>query len=204
MDEQSERTALLTALTTEHFVLQSARSAAVGEMVGRATIYMGAVSSALIALRFLAQAVGRLAPFVAAVLPALFVLGELTFAALLRNSIENLVLLGQMQRIRRYYRGLVPEAEEFFEISGANAPLAAAMGTIGLSAGPLRMLFTGASMVAAINSILGGAGLALLAVRLGHLGDAAALAIGVAVAVIWFGLHLVYQQQRSIQVRPTD
>jgi len=96
MDQQAREQAFITALTTEHFVLQSARSAAVGEMVGRATIYMGAVSSALIAFGFLAQAVGRLAPFVAAVLPALFVLGELTFAALLRNSIENLVLLGQM------------------------------------------------------------------------------------------------------------
>jgi hypothetical protein len=38
-------------------VLQAARSANVGEMTGRATIYMGAVSSALIALGFLAQVV---------------------------------------------------------------------------------------------------------------------------------------------------
>jgi hypothetical protein len=66
-------------------------------------------------LGFLAQVVTRLELFVAAVLPALFVLGEFTFAALLRNTVENLVLLGQMQRIRGYYRGLVPEAGEFFD-----------------------------------------------------------------------------------------
>jgi hypothetical protein len=76
---------------------------------------MGAVSSVLIALGFLAQVVTRLDPFVAALLPALFVLGELTFAALVRNTIENLVLLEQMQRIRGYYRGLVPEASQFFD-----------------------------------------------------------------------------------------
>jgi hypothetical protein len=43
--------------------------------------------------------------------------------------------------------------------------------TIGLRASPAQALFTGASIVAAINSILGGAGLALLVGRLGHLGD---------------------------------
>jgi hypothetical protein len=57
---------------------------------------------------------------VAAVLPALFLLGEFTFATLVRNTVENLVLLGQMQRIRGYYRGLVPEAGEFFDPSEAD------------------------------------------------------------------------------------
>jgi hypothetical protein len=202
MDQQAREQAFITALTTEHFVLQAARSAIIGEMTGRATIYMGAVSSSLIAFGFLAQAAGRLAPFVAAVLPALFVLGGLTFAALLRSTIENLVLLERMQRIRRYYSGLVPEAEQFFGPAGADAPLAAALATIGLPSGPLRMVFTGASMVAAINSVLGGAGVALLAVRLGHLGDAAALVTGVAVAVVLFGLHLAYEQRRGALVRP--
>ena len=54
----------------------------------------------------------------------------------------------------------------------------AAVETIGLRASPGQALFTGASVVAAINSILGGAGLALLAGRLGHLGDGAALTVG--------------------------
>lgn len=56
-------------LATEHFVLQAARSAIVGEQVGRGSIYLGAVSSTLIAFGFLAQVVTRLDPFVAAVLP---------------------------------------------------------------------------------------------------------------------------------------
>jgi hypothetical protein len=103
-------------LATEHFVLQAARSAIVSEQIGRASIYMGAVSSALIVLGFLAQVVTRLDSFVAALLPALFVLGELTFAALVRNTIENLVLLAQMQRIRGFYRSLAPEASQFFDL----------------------------------------------------------------------------------------
>src|SRR5438046_1046027 len=92
MEQQAREQAFISALTTEQFVLQAARSANVGEMTGRATVYMGAVSSALIAFGFLAQVVTYLDPFIAAVLPAVFLLGEFTFAALLRNSMENLVL----------------------------------------------------------------------------------------------------------------
>jgi hypothetical protein len=178
-------------------VLQAARSANVGEMTGRATIYMGAVSSALIAFGFLAQVVTRLDPFVAAVLPAVFLLGEFTFAALLRNTLENLVLLRQMQRIRGYYRTLVPEAEQFFGQAAEEERFSAAMATVGLRARPAGPLFTGASVIAAINSIVGGVGLALLAARVASLATGAALAVGITAAVVLFGLHLLYQQQRA-------
>ena len=151
MEQQAREQAFITALTTEQFVLQAARSANVGEMTGRGTIYMGAVSSSLIALGFLAQVVTHLDPFVAAVLPAVFLLGEFTFAALVRNTLENLVLLRQMQRIRGYYRTLVPEADQFFGQAAEAERSSAAMATVGLRAWPAGMLFTGASVIAAIN-----------------------------------------------------
>jgi hypothetical protein len=204
MEQQAREQAFISALTTEQFVLQAARSANVGEMTGRGTVYMGAVSSSLIALGFLAQVVTRLEPFVAAVLPAVFLLGEFTFAALLRNTLENLVLLGQMQRIRGYYRTLVPEADQFFGPAAEAERFSAAMATVGLRARPAGMLFTGASVVAAINSVVGGVGLALLAVKVASLATGAALAVGITAAVILFGLHLLYQQQRaaSLVLRP--
>jgi hypothetical protein len=46
MDQQAREQAFMSALVTEHSVLQAARSAIVGEQVGRATIYMGAVRRA--------------------------------------------------------------------------------------------------------------------------------------------------------------
>jgi hypothetical protein len=158
---------------------------------------MGAVSSSLIALGFLAQVVTHLDPFVAAVLPAVFVLGEFTFAALVRNTLENLVLLGQMQRIRGYYRTLVPEADQFFGPAAEAERFSAAMATVGLRARPAGMLFTGASVIAAINSMVGGVGLALLATKVASLATGAALVVGIAAAVVLFGLHLLYQQQRA-------
>jgi hypothetical protein len=75
-------------------------------MTGRAMIYMGTVSSALIAFGFLAPT-ADLAPFVAGVLPALLLFGELTFAALLRNTVENVVLLRQVDAERRARRHAV-------------------------------------------------------------------------------------------------
>jgi hypothetical protein len=127
MEQQAREQAFITALVTEHFVLQSARSATIGEANGRASIYLSVVSSALVAFGFLAQVATRPDPFVAAVLPALFILGEFTYIRLVDNGVESLLAL---QRIHDYCRDL---------------------------------------MIAAVNSILGGAGLALLAGRLGGL-----------------------------------
>jgi hypothetical protein len=51
---------------TEHFVLQSKRSATIGEANGRAAIYLSTVSSALVAFGFLAQLSSRAPPPAAA------------------------------------------------------------------------------------------------------------------------------------------
>jgi hypothetical protein len=171
MDEQTRQQAFVSALVTEHFVLQSARSTTVTEANGRAAIYLTSVSSALVAFGFVAQVANQLDPFMAAVLPALFVLGVFTFIRLVENSIENLVFLEQIQRIRGYYAGLVPEARAFFA-SGTGTPpgpragagvddteageMATALASTGMGASRVEMLFTAASMVAAVNSILGG------------------------------------------------
>ena len=93
MDQQAREQYFVSALVTEHFVLQSARGALTGEMVGRGSIYLGTVSSALISFGFVSQTDLSLAPLVGAVLPALFILGELTFVALLRDSFQNIEFL---------------------------------------------------------------------------------------------------------------
>jgi hypothetical protein len=200
MDEQAREQHFVTALVTEHFVLQSARSALTGEMVGRASIYLGTVSSALIAFGFVAQTDLALAPFVAAVLPALFVLGELTFAALLRDSFQNLEFLRRIQKIRGYYRGLLPDAAEFFDPPEQDRETAAELATVGLGRGVGALLFTGASTIAAVNSVLGGTGLALLIAHVSRAGEAVTATFAVAAAAVMFGLHLSYEHLRSGRV----
>ena len=46
----------VTALTTEHFNLQSARMGTIAEANGRATLYLGTLSSSVIAITFVGQA----------------------------------------------------------------------------------------------------------------------------------------------------
>jgi hypothetical protein len=192
MNDLEREQAFMSAVTTEHFVAQAARSAIVGEMTGRAMLYMGAVSSALIAFGFVAQT-SDLTPFVASVLPALVLLGEFTFAALLRNTIENVVLMRHIQQIRAYYRQLVPNAHNLFDAPHTDRQFSAAMATIGLRATPVQMLFTAASTIAAVNSMLVGVGAALLAAQLGA-AVGAAVAIGIPVGVVSFCAHVAYEQ----------
>jgi hypothetical protein len=93
-----------------------------------------------------------------------------------------------------------PEASQFFDPPETDTQFQAALGTVGLQSSPGQRLFAGASLVAAIYSILGGAGLAVLAARVADLGDGAALAVGAAVALVLFVLHLLYQQRRSAHI----
>jgi hypothetical protein len=141
---------------------------------------------------------GRLTPVVAAVLPALLILGEFTFVRLADTAIENVVSLQRIQRIHAYYRSLVPEAEQFFRAT-PDDEMTAAVESTGVPRTPLGLLYTAASMIAAVNSVLGGVGLALLC-GLGGLGPGPAVVVGVAGALALYGLHLWYGVRRNAQV----
>jgi hypothetical protein len=153
---------LLTALTTEHFVLQSTRSTITGEAGSRAALYVGALSSSLISLGFAAQFHDAFAPFAGAVLPAVIVLGVFTYVRLVEIGVEDLHYLTRIQRIRAYYRGLTPNAAPFFPGVATRGDQAMFEATAMASRQRFQFLFTAASMIAAINSIVVGIAVALL------------------------------------------
>jgi hypothetical protein len=113
MDDERQQ-AFMTALVTEHFVLQGARGQTNAEMTGRVALYLATVSSTLIALGFVARDRSAFVPFAAAVIPSLLILGEFTFIRLVAASIEDLQYLYAIQQIRSYYRSLVPDGLSFF------------------------------------------------------------------------------------------
>jgi hypothetical protein len=189
--------AFMSALVTEHFVLQSARSTTVGEAVGRMAVYLSCVSSSLVAFGFFAAATHRLAPVVATVLPALLVLGVFTFVRMVETSVENMVFLRRIEAIRRYYATLDPAAAAFFGPAEDDSA-AAALASTGMRAGISEMFFTSASMVAAVTSILAGAAVALL-LDVAGLPVPAAVIVGVGVAVPMFGLHMLWMYRRGRQ-----
>jgi len=194
-DHPQPSQAFMSALVTEHFVLQSARSTTVSEAVGRSAVYLTVVSSSLVAFGFFAAATHRLAPVVATVLPALIILGVFTFVRLVETSVENVVFLRRIEAIRRYYTTLDPAAAAFFT-SGEDAGASAALASTGMRSGIGEMFFTSASMIAAVTSILAGAGVALL-LDAGGVPLAAAVTAGVGAALLAFGLHILWMYRRG-------
>jgi hypothetical protein len=194
MDDDAKQQALLSALVTEHFVLQSARGVATGEAASRASLYLTFLSGALIALGFIAQVAERFDTFAAAVLPAIVVLGEFTYVRLLENSIEDVLFQRRINRIRRWYLGLHPDAAQFF-----GDVLRDTRSSPVLYHSSLQMLLTAASLVAAVNSMVVGTGVALL-LRALDLAEVAAAAAGVLVAVGLFALHVWYERRRFGQL----
>ena len=69
-----------------------------------------------------------------------------------------------------------------------------------ISATGTDVIVAGASTIAAVNSVLGGTGLALLIAHVSRAGEAVTAAIGVAAAAVLFGLHLSYERLRSGRV----
>ena len=162
MNEQQPSPAFISALTTEHYVLQSAISANTSEVGTRASLYLFSLSSSLVALGFASRSPELFGPFVAIVLPALFILGLFTAVRLVDSNLEALLYHDGIARIRRYYRTLGPEAAEHFSAESGRWPENPSSPSLRL--GPfVGLITTTASMVAFLNSILAGVGVAMLA-----------------------------------------
>lgn len=194
-DRRGISEALLLALTTDQFVLQSAASTTVSEAVGRATLFTSALSSSLVALGFAASRPALLEPMVAVVIPTIFVLGIFTVVRLVDTSIANIRCLAQIAHVRQRYAAIDDEAPAFFPAGGDRTDQALrALATRGTR---LPGLFTTASMIATMNSIVGGVGAALL-VRLACASTIWLwVAVGVLVFVACMLAFLRYQYARS-------
>ena len=177
---------LLTALTTEHFTLQGARSQTMSESSARASIYVFSVSSTLVALGFIGQIseVGDVFnAFALTVLPTLYLLGAVTFVRLVECGAEDLLYGMAINRIRNYYQQIAGDRANLFLLSGHDdaAGVFANMGLPGENRSPV---FAFSSAIAVVNSVVGGAA---VAIALGALVDAplgVAAGVGVVAAIV--------------------
>ena len=202
MDDKERQTAFMSALVTEHFVLQTAASATVSEAAARASLYVFSLSSSLVAMGFASRSPETFRSFAAAVLPALFILGLFTIVRLVDTGIENQHFLRGIARIRGYYRTLTPEAAASFSAESGRWPEAPSAPPL-WSGTLIAFLTTAASMIAFINSIVAGTGVALLANSLLG-GDQIGLAVclGVAATVVLMAVFLAYQGWRYRSAEP--
>jgi hypothetical protein len=180
---------LLTALTTEHFTLQGARAQTLAESSSRATVYVGAVSSSLVALGFIGQVSEVGAPFrmfALIVLPTLYVLGIVTHIRLVECGVEDVRYGMAINRIRGYYRELAGDQARLFLLTAHDDPRGV-FENAGVPAGRRPQVFSFATVVAAINAVVGGSavGIAVATAADPPLGvTAAAGAVAGAVSVV--------------------
>jgi hypothetical protein len=154
---------LLTALTTEHFTLQSARSQTVSETGSRASLYLFSVSSTLVALGFIGQisTVGdTFKVFALTALPTLYVLGLFTFVRLVQSVAEDFEYGRAINRIRHHYLELAGDKANLFVMS-AHDDAAGVLANMGIRGSAWQVYFTTPSMVAVINSVVGGSASAI-------------------------------------------
>src|ERR1700712_1183336 len=101
-----------TFATTEHFNLETARAITVSEANGRASIYLAALSSNLIALAFVGQ-MSELGvefySFALILLPVLAYVGVVTFMRLVQSSIEEIAYAQRIALLRHFYLQISPE-----------------------------------------------------------------------------------------------
>ena len=192
MADRPDRGELLTALTTEHFTLQGARSQTMTESSSRATLFIGATSSTLVALGFL----GQLSPggdtfnaFALTVLPTLYLLGVFTFVRLVECGAEDFRYGLAINRIRGYYKQLAGAQANLFLLSGHDDGRGV-FANASVSPDGRTQYYTFGSVVAVIDSVIGGSA---VAIALGAFVDASlglAAGVGGLVAILSVALLL--------------
>jgi hypothetical protein len=199
---------LLTALTTEHFTLQGARSQTTSESSARASLYVFSVSSALVALGFISQVseVGDLFnTFALTVLPTLYVLGVVTFVRLAECGVEDWRYGLAINRIRGYYREVAGDRADLFLLS-ANDDAAGVNTNLGLPEEGHAPIFIFSSAIAVINGVVGGAAVALALGALAGASLGVATLVGAVVAIAsivgWIRYGDAMYKERAGEVRP--
>lgn len=202
MGDAPDRGELLTALTTEHFTLQGARSQTMSESSARAALFIGAVSSTLVALGFLGQLSSgndTFNAFALTVLPTLYLLGVFTFVRLVECGAEDFRYGLAINRIRGYYKELAGDQADLFLLSGHDDGRGV-FANAAVPPGERTQYLTFASVVAVIASVVGGSA---IAIALGAFFDpplGLAAGAGGAVALVSV-LVLLRSAERLLQAR---
>ena len=110
----------LQILTTEHWSLLATRGLVYTEAMSRTSIFVAALSGAVVALALVAQATDFGTGFVGfalVLLPVVYFLGWATTVRLSQVNLENARWVQGMNRIRNAYLQLAPELEPYFVTS---------------------------------------------------------------------------------------
>jgi len=176
------RPAAVTFVTTEHFVLQGARSATIAESNGRANMFLAAVSGGLVARGLVATASSlgsAFYGFALGLLPTLAFVGYVTFGRTLQSSIEDTEYARRIALLRGYYFGQAPEIAPYL----LNLAPAERLLMQRVPGDRWQGYRTVAGMVAVITAVLAGSAAAVAAILIFDHSLAAAVISGVLIAL---------------------
>ncbi|PZE84133.1 hypothetical protein [Curtobacterium sp. MCBD17_032] len=135
--------------------------------------------------------------YLAVVVPVVVLLGVFTYERLVQTSLEDVVALAAMQRIRRWYGTILPGAGRYFPLPGTRAAPNELI-DIGLRLSWRGVFSTLSSAIAGVNCIVAGAGAALAASSV--TGPGGTVVTGVVTAAVLAVLHGLYQERRYARV----
>lgn len=185
--------AILQCLTTEHFTLQTARAATVSETNGRSSMFISALSGAIVALAFIGQSSGLGLPFfvfaATLLLPLLF-LGVVTFARTVESAMEYMVYARGMSRLRHYYVEMAPEIRPYFILS-VNDDVIGTLSNTRQRPTHRQMFMTTAGAIAVIDSVIAGVFASVAIVMVG--GSVAGIIVGAIGFTASLALHHRHQ-----------
>ena len=191
-------------ITTEHFTLQTARSVVITEINGRTTLYLGTVSSAVVALAFVGQisdAGHSFFNFSFMLFPTLVLLGLVTFVRVIHATIEDILYIREINRIRHFYVETCPSIQSYLLLS-THDDEGGVLHNMGLRSSRGQAFLSYAGMIAAINSILVGLFFGLLVDHFLFPSSWFPILCGGVTFLISLFLHLTYQwrqEQRATQ-----
>lgn len=193
---------LVSALSTEHFTLQSARSSAVMESNGRSQLFLAAVTGVTVGLALVAELEGlgrTFRVFALSLLPALLALGLITYLRLADLALHDALYARAIGRIRAFYFTIEPEARKYWLLpAGDDAHIEMRLaGQRHTRWQHVRhQLSQVATAVAAMTSVVAGVLYALIG-HLGRTSSPALLGLGsTLVALTLFGALMVDQVRR--------
>ena len=191
---------LVAIMTTEHYNLQTARSMTISEANGRASLFVGAVSSGLVALAFVAQ-IAHLGTaffvFSLAMLPTLFLMGLITFERVLQSGTADMMYARGINRIRHLYLEYAPQMQPYFILS-AHDDREGTLGHEAMQTSWVQAFLSAAGMIAVLNSVLVGSFLGLL-LAVFTLPLWVGAGVGVVVFLLSLGLHQRYQSEQFLR-----
>lgn len=190
---------VISIMTTEHYNLQSGRAMTIADANGRASLFLGTVSTSLVALAFVGgisrsgASLGQAFYVFALVLfPSLVFLGLVTFERVLQSGTEDIIYARGINRIRHLYQEHAPEMRPYFVLS-AHDDNTSVRCNMAMRSGWLQIFLSTAGMIAVITSILAGAFVGLLLAALFNLPLGATVSAGVAACLASVVLLQRYQ-----------